>query len=329
VIAPTPLQLGASLYVPATRPDLVAIATGIQIPEARSIILCTEDSILADQMEAALANLRALLPSLRPNGPPIFIRPRTPNVLRRLLEIPGIEGCRGFVLPKITPSSLRAFMRFLPPESAFAVMPILETREVFVPAEMAALRRELLTTGIRERVLALRIGGNDLLSLLGIRRRAGGTIYDTALGPVIASLVTTFLPDGFSLTAPVFDNFADEVALREEVRRDLAHGLIGKSAIHPSQLRIIEEEYRVSEADLEIAHRILADDALPVFRCAQVMCEPATHANWARITVQRARIYGTVGPERGDPKIPFALSLSKGGGRVADGGRAAPGEKSR
>ena len=57
----------------------------------------------------------------------------------------------------------------------------------------------------RARILVLRIGGNDLLNLLGLRRQRGHTLYETPLGAVIARLVTTFKPHGFRLSAPVFE----------------------------------------------------------------------------------------------------------------------------
>ncbi|AWU95267.1 HpcH/HpaI aldolase/citrate lyase family protein [Azospirillum ramasamyi] len=287
------LNLGASLYVPATRHDLVASANGDRLPRLRSVILCTEDSILEGDVEMALANLRQCLPQLRKGGPLVFIRPRSPNILARILSMPGVERVHGFVLPKSTRDSVRAFSYHIPASSRFVLMPTLETREAFDPFAIAELRTMLSESGLRERVLALRIGGNDILNLLGIRRSPGRTIYDTAAGPVVASLVAAFRPFGFPLTAPVFDDFSDADALRVEVRRDLEHGLVGKTAIHPSQVSLIEQEYRVSEADFRIARRILDDDAPAVFQIDKVMCEPATHANWAARIMEQAAIYGT------------------------------------
>jgi 2-hydroxy-3-oxopropionate reductase len=39
------LQLGASLYLPATRHDLVAVASGRKYPHLRSVVLCTADAV--------------------------------------------------------------------------------------------------------------------------------------------------------------------------------------------------------------------------------------------------------------------------------------------
>ena len=79
---------------------------------------------------------------------------------------------------------------------------------------------------MRDRILALRIGGNDLLALLGLRRPRQMTIYRTPLGPVIGKLVTTFRPYGFVLTGPVFEHLDTPALLAQEVEEDLAHGMV-------------------------------------------------------------------------------------------------------
>ena len=56
------MNLGASLYSPASRLDLSAIAGGWKIPELRSVIFCTEDAVHERDLEAALSHLAALLP---------------------------------------------------------------------------------------------------------------------------------------------------------------------------------------------------------------------------------------------------------------------------
>lgn len=287
------LRLGASLYVPAIRDDLVAVANGERYIGLKSVILCTEDSIRPGQVDVALKNLRDCLPRISDHRPLVFLRPRNLDVLAQILEIRGVERIDGFVLPKATEDSVAAYARIVP--RRFLLMPTIETREAFDPISVAGLRAAISAEGVRERVLALRVGGNDLLQLLGIRRLPGRTVYDTALGPVIASLVAAFRPFGFPLTAPVFDDFGDMATLNEEVSRDLEHGMVAKTAIHPHQVSLIERHYRVPEQDLEMAWRILDSDAPAVFQVDGVMCEPATHAEWARSIVERADVYGVEG----------------------------------
>jgi citrate lyase beta subunit len=145
---------------------------------------------------------------------------------------------------------------------------------------------------VRSRILALRIGGNDLLALLGLRRPRGMTIYRTPLGPVIARLVTTFRPYGFALTAPVFEHLDLPELLDQEVLEDMAYGMVGKTAIHPTQIAPIEQHYKVKPHDLAAAHAILDASAPAVFRMHDSMCEVATHRAWAERTVEQSRLFG-------------------------------------
>ncbi|HRA89258.1 MAG TPA: HpcH/HpaI aldolase/citrate lyase family protein, partial [Planctomycetaceae bacterium] len=286
------LQLGASLYVPATRGDLVEIANHQRFPALRSVIFCTEDAIAETDVPLALANLRQLLGQLESVGLRRFVRVRSPDVLSLLLEIAGVDRLDGFVLPKLTPHNLADYLRVVPTTNRQWLMPTLETAELFDPSEMRVLRDLLLAEHVRERVICLRIGGNDLLHLLGLRRPRGRTLYETPLGPTISQLVTIFHPAGFSLTSPVFDRLDDTETLAREMRMDVEFGLLGKTAIHPLQIPLIESHYCVGEVDWESARKILHDDAPPVFRHDDAMCEPATHRRWAEVVRDRARIYG-------------------------------------
>lgn len=172
-------MLGAALYMPAHRADLATLAHGPKRSTARSLIFCTEDAVHERDLEMALHQLATLLPKLEPEPPFRFIRPRTPAVLRRLLRMEGIERIQGFVLPKFGPRTLSDWLRVWDDRCGHWLMPILETAETFERRQMEILRDLLDDSGLRERVLCLRIGGNDLLNLLGLRRARGATIYDT------------------------------------------------------------------------------------------------------------------------------------------------------
>jgi citrate lyase beta subunit len=286
------LRLGASLYVPATRDDLAPIANGRKYPSLRSVIFCTEDAVRPDELHRALDNLKSLLPGLEPSELLRFVRVRNPLVLHALLEMDAVERLTGFVLPKVTRHNLEQYLPAFTSPHQFEVMPTLETVEVFDPQEMAILRQMLLQPVYRDRVLSLRIGGNDLFNLLGMRRPRGRTIYRTPLGPVISQLVTTFLPYGFNATGPVFEYLDQQKVLECEVRNDLAQGLFGKTAIHPRQVALIERHYRVRPCEVQMAERILDETSPAVFRSCDAMCEPATHRRWAAQVLDRARLYG-------------------------------------
>jgi citrate lyase beta subunit len=291
------LELGATLYVPAVRQDLFDIVTGRRHPQLRSSVVCLEDSIAPGDVPLALSNLAALLRRLEEEDAgsrrPVFIRPRDEHMLARILALPGIGAVHGFVIPKATADSLPAYLRSLASDEHM-LMPTLETREVFDPAEVRRLRDQLLS--IEHRVLAIRIGGNDLLHNIGTRRSLVRSAYQGPLGGTIGVLVTAFAPFGFSLSAPVFEHFDNPDLLREEVEHDIEHGLLTKTAIHPAQIDTIQQAYRVGAHELAEARAILGGDKGGVFALNGSMCEPATHGRWARSVVKRAGIYG-VRPE--------------------------------
>lgn len=287
------MRLGASLYIPATRPDLAAIANGIKLPGLRSVVFCTEDSVHGRDLERALANVAALLPVLEPSALLRFIRPRNPMVLWRLLQLEGIERIQGFALPKFGPHNLDDWLRVWEHrKSQHYLLPILETVETFDHRKMELVRDRLADNELHEQILCLRIGGNDLLNLLGIRRGRGATVYDTPLRDTIADLVRIFHPAGYHLSAPVFDYLDTPEVLAREVAADLQHGLVGKTAIHPAQIPVIEALYRVALDDYETAKAVLAPDAAAVFRRNDSFCEPATHWRWATGVLARAGVFG-------------------------------------
>lgn len=286
-------MLGASLYVPATHKDLQKIALGELLGEVRSLIFCTEDAVADSELHFALVNLAHALQKISNNpGKEIFVRVRNPDVLRHVLEMRGSEKLSGFVLPKISRQNFNSYFRQVRMTNHL-LMPTLETADVFDEIEMKQFRQCMETPDVRERILALRIGGNDLLALLGIRRPRTMTIYQTPLGHVISRLATTFLPYGFGLTAPVFEHLDNPALLAQEIQEDLAHGLVGKTAIHPSQVNLIDQHYRVQHSDLEMARRLISPTCPTIFRMHDSMCEVATHRAWANGVIEQARHFGT------------------------------------
>jgi citrate lyase beta subunit len=285
------IALGATLYLPGTREHLAQIALGQRYPKLRSAVICLEDSIRPDEVRPALRNVAQLLEALADDSPRplLFIRPRDPAMLRALLAMSGIERVDGFVIPKATAESLPDYLACAI-QDRHRLMPTLETREVFDPLEVRRLRDQLLA--IQARILAVRIGGNDLLQTLGARRSTVRTLYEGPLAGTVAGLVAAFAPHGFFLSAPVFEHFAGEALLREEVELDVEHGLLTKTVIHPGQIGIVEAAYAVGQDELAEARAILAPDSPAVFALRGSMCEPATHRRWAMTIVRRAEIFG-------------------------------------
>src|SRR3546814_2139119 len=109
----------------------------------------------------------------------IYVRPRNLRMLTQLLQLPNIDRVTGFVLPKVTTQTLPVWLNALM-QSEHRIMPTIEGEEAFDRSALARLCDQLQPYS--ERVSAVRIGGNDILALLGIRRSRYRTAYDGPLG---------------------------------------------------------------------------------------------------------------------------------------------------
>lgn len=301
------VDLGATLYIPVQHPRLAEVLAGAN-PDLRSVVICLEDSLHETEVGAAQEVFGATLRMLEAAPPRLiaYARPRSPEMLSWMLAQPGIARLAGFVLPKITTANLGEWLARLD-SPAHGIMPTIESAEAFDRTAMMAMARALAP--MRERVHAVRIGGNDILNTLGVRRSRHRTAYDTPLGLAIATMGSVFLPEGLALSAPVFEHYALTDVLREEVARDIEHGLLTKTAIHPSQVAIIHDVLRPGASEVEEARAILASEAQAVFGHGGSMLEPTTHARWAQGVLDRARVHATrAAVRRSRPQAPTRVA---------------------
>jgi len=284
------INLGATLYVPALHPNVVEIARGA-CPDLRSMVICLEDAIHDNDVETAKTRFVEVLRLLEAERASVrlYVRPRDIAMLAWMLRLRGIERVDGFVLPKVSAQSLPQWLGVLIDET-HGLMPTVEGEDAFDREALGRMRDQLIPFG--DRVHAVRIGGNDILSVLGVRRSRLRTAYEGPLGPVIRDVAGAFLPHGIAVAAPVFEHYGSPELLRREVEQDIEHGLLTKTAIHPGQVAVIHECYRPSAAEMREARTILSPDAAAVFGTAGSMCEPATHRRWAGFVIERAQVYG-------------------------------------
>ncbi|MBY3157230.1 HpcH/HpaI aldolase/citrate lyase family protein [Rhizobium laguerreae] len=301
----SPFELGATLYMPVLQKDALEYIAGRKLPKLRSMVLCLEDALLETDVLVGLDTLEKTLIRIGQvkaeaedkRFPLVFVRPRNLEMARRISEMAGIHNIDGFVAPKVRPGDHEKWVNAVRDTDLY-IMPTLETPEVFDVGAMTALRDEFLSNA-PDRVLALRVGGNDLMSCLGLRRVGKTTLYEGPLFYTISMLMSVMKSKGFDLTAPVFEilDEEDQKALRDEVTRDVNFGFVGKTIIHPSQIDIVQNAFRVTGSDFEAAKRILDVDAPAVFKFGGSMCEPATHRSWAQRMLSRAEVYGVI-PEQ-------------------------------
>ena len=283
------LELGASLYIPASRCDLIDCVHKSEIKNLRSIIICLEDAVLEEERYEALDRLARLLKQGLPETK-VFVRPKNPSLLAQILKLEGVQQLEGFVLPKIGLGTISQYIDLLKDYSEFRLMPTLETVAAFQSSELEKLK--LALEPIKTSILCMRIGANDLFALLGIKRMPSQIIYESPLRMVIDQVVLCFRSEGYPIVAAVFDFIKDFSTLERELEQDVNYGLFSKTAIHPRQIPLIESHYQVSQSELEQAQAILSKEAQAVFQFNGQMCEPCIHQAWAEQVLDRAEIYG-------------------------------------
>ncbi|MHC5906169.1 HpcH/HpaI aldolase/citrate lyase family protein [Streptomyces sp. S6] len=215
--------LGATLYSPATRPQLADDVIKQATQGVVSMVLCLEDSIGDDDVLAGEENLVRQFADLAARTgelPLLFIRVRTaeqiPDLVHRLGET--VRLLSGFVFPKFTEERGTAFLEALSAAELSCGrrlfgMPVLETPELmYRESRVEAL--EGIARAVekhRDRVLALRLGVTDFCSSYGLRRAPDMTAYDVQIVASVIADVVNMLGradgTGFTVTGPVWEYF--------------------------------------------------------------------------------------------------------------------------
>jgi citrate lyase beta subunit len=317
------VALGATLYLPATRPALAGDIVRRTASGLTSAVVCLEDAISAAAVSDAEAHAVAQLRELARTGPAplVFLRVRCPEQVRGLTRLlgPASSVLSGFVFPKFTADSGADYLDALVRAEEHAgrrllAMPVIESPEIIHresrDAALADLR--LLLDKYRSRVLAVRIGAADFSAAYGIRRPRGHTVYDVqpvanAIGDIV-NVLGRADETGFVITGPVWEYFspagrkpdaepAGELdGLIREITLDRANGLIGKTVIHPSHVAVVHALSVVSAEDYEDASDIvrLAAEGGGVMASSShnKMNESGPHRAWAERVLRRAEVFG-------------------------------------
>jgi citrate lyase beta subunit len=235
--------LGATLYSPATRPQLADDVLKQAARGVVSMVLCLEDSIDDADVAEGEANLvrqfaeldaRCAGSSPDPDGVPLlFIRVREPEQIPDLVRRmgPSARLLSGFVLPKFTEERGTAFLEALTHAEATGgrrlfAMPVLESPELLHLETRAETLAGIARTvdKYRERILALRLGVTDFCSAYGLRRTPDMTAYDVQIVAAVIGDVVNVLGrsdgTGFTITGPVWEYFrVQERMFKPQLRR--------------------------------------------------------------------------------------------------------------
>ncbi len=211
----------------------------------------------------------------------------------------------GYILPKFDMSNANEYSelitRFRGENKKLYIMPILESRMIALSSKRAEVLCEIKAAldDIRPAVLNVRVGGNDLSNLYGLRRPVDRTIYDLGVVRDILIDIINVFGEEYVVSGAVWEYFGGgewEKGLRRELMLDRLNGFIGKTAVHPSQLPVIYDCMKVNRSDYEDAKKILSwdDDRRGVGKSADGsrMNEVKCHGKWAEKVLKLAKVYG-------------------------------------
>lgn len=321
-------SLGGLMYTPAHNTKVSEFLTEKKYPCLRSLALCLEDAIADGSEKEAINQIEKTFRNINHNLsegkisecdlPYIFIRVKNPEQIEEVYEKIGFSNSfSGFILPKFDSKNAQEYIEHISKINQTAdnivyAMPILESKAVSDVTKRISNLTEIknIVDSHKQYILNIRIGGNDFCSRFGVRRKVTDSIYDiSAISSIIGDIVNIFSEE-YVISAPVWDYFSGsdpddtrwEDGLRKEIQKDILNGLTGKTAIHPSQLSVIDGELAVTEEDYKDAVSILnwSDDTLAVSRSmsGNRMNEEKVHRNWAEKIAIRASVYGIKDSER-------------------------------
>jgi len=288
-IALTYYDIGASLYVPSINKSLIEIVNKEKFPNLKSVIICFEDSILDSQVEEAEENLRDILENIQIDRTSIFIRPRNFLQFQRLLEFRKINSIDGFVIAKFDTNNIKDYLPYFSDD--FYFMPVIETTDIFDFSKLVEIRDQLLP--FLDSILSIRIGSEDIGKILKIKRGCEQTIYEIPIFvTAITNVISAFKPHQFNITAPIFSCYTDAYILKKEVEIDVQNGLLGKALIHPAQIDVVSEIYKITKSELEEARETLKVGCSAIVGLNGKMIEKITHKEWAEEIIMRSLTYG-------------------------------------
>ncbi len=286
----SPYEVGGALYLPATHKNLRKVLLEAYYPFVQTVIIDFEDAINDDDYMKVKDEMDEILAQLPQQKLLVFIRPRDHEHLQRLLKLAHIQKIDGFVLAKFDTKHMKKSMALIP-KGDFWVMPVLESKELFDIKKREKIAKFLIK--VKEDILLLRFGAEDLSSHLGLKRNCETLLYDLpSLSLLLNQIILQFKPLGFVISAPVYTCFSNEKGFEAEVKKDLLSGLFGKTLIHPQQSKQLNALLKVSQEDLSAAKKSLEKDVDAIFAHEGMMIETVPHRRWADGIIKRSEVYG-------------------------------------
>jgi citrate lyase subunit beta / citryl-CoA lyase len=240
------------LFVPVTAQRFV---DGAARRGADAIILDLEDAVAASEKDRA----RTLVPEaariVSRGGADVLVRLNRPlRMTVRDLEAVIGPGVHCVSLPKAeSPEHVQLVAEIIDELEAERGIPVGTTKMLAMVETASAFFRIAEIAKAHPRLVGLNLGAEDFALSAGMLPEAEGLFMPKQMA-ILAARAAGIMPLGFIGTVA---DFSDLDAFRETIRRSRRLGFLGASVIHPSQIAILNEEFRPSREEVEQARRIV------------------------------------------------------------------------
>src|SRR5580693_9074354 len=241
------------LFVPVTQRRFVESAAR---RGADAIILDLEDGVAASEKERARRLVPEAAEIVARGGADVVVRLNRPlRMTVRDLEAVIGPGVQAVALPKAESADhVRLVAEIIDELEAERGLAPGTTRMLAMVETAAAFFRIAEIARAHPRLVGLNLGAEDFALSAGILPEAEGLFMPKQMA-VFAARAAGIMPLGFIGTVA---EFHDLDGFRQTIRRSRRLGFIGASVIHPSQIPILNEEFRPGAEEVDHARRVVA-----------------------------------------------------------------------
>ncbi|BAU82556.1 citrate lyase beta chain [Streptomyces laurentii] len=221
------------LYAPGDRPGIVqkALTSGADV-----VIVDLEDAVAPDRRAYALDATADLLAD--PQPVPVHVRVHAPRDIPTLVSLPGLVALR---VPKVThPTDIGRIAEL---SQGLPLYPLLENA--------LAVEHAYAIATAHPSVHGIALGEADLCADLGVRDDRG---LDWPRSRIVVAARAAALPPPVQSVHP---HVRDLDALAADCARGRAMGFLGRAAIHPRQLPVIERAYLPAPDEIAAAEKVV------------------------------------------------------------------------
>ncbi len=253
------LEFKSAIFIPGANEKMLSKAGGL---DADLILFDLEDSVRENQKEVARNLVANILSESRPAGKSLGVRVNALDSQFLSEDLRTVLPAKPdlVLLPKVVSGDdLTQVDGLMSKIEADAGIDVGSTKLIILTAETpgSLLRFESLVN-VSNRLVGMTWGPEDLAGELGAsrsRNQSGTWLPPFQLAQTLCLAKARDL--GVQALDTVMADFKDLDGLKNECMAAKEIGFTGKLAIHPSQLKVINEVFKPTEEEIEFAQRVI------------------------------------------------------------------------